>query len=74
MAKPSRKGVFKRILKQLKPYKFWVAATVFFALVSVAGNLLAPVFVGQIIDLFVGGESRLKRYSKNLSQSASPSR
>lgn len=61
MAKPSRKGVFKRILKQLKPYKFWVAATVFFALVSVAGNLLAPVFVGQIIDLFVGGEVALEK-------------
>lgn len=61
MAKPSRKGVFKRILKQNKPYKFWVAATVFFALVSVAGNLLAPVFVGQIIDLFVGGEVALEK-------------
>ncbi|MDE5667788.1 MAG: ABC transporter ATP-binding protein, partial [Clostridia bacterium] len=61
MAKSSRKGVFKRILKQLKPYKFWVATTVFFALVSVAGNLLAPVFVGQIIDLFVGGEVALEK-------------
>ena len=38
-----------------------VAATVFFALVSVAGNLLAPVFVGQIIDLFVGGEVALEK-------------
>lgn len=61
MAKSSRKGVFKRILKQLKPYKFWIAATVFFALISVAGNLLAPVFVGQIIDLFVGGAVELEK-------------
>ena len=56
MAKPSKKSVLKRILKQLKKYKLLIAATVFFALVSVAGNLLAPIFVGQIIDLFVAGE------------------
>ena len=56
MAKTSKKSVLKRILKQLKKYKLLIAATVFFALVSVAGNLLAPIFVGQIIDLFVAGK------------------
>ncbi len=56
MAKPSKKSVLKRILKQLKKYKLLIAATIFFALVSVAGNLLAPIFVGQIIDLFVAGK------------------
>ena len=56
MAKPSKKSVLKRILKQLKKYKLLIAATIFFALVSVAGNLLAPIFVGQIIDLFVAGQ------------------
>ena len=56
MAKPSKKSVLKRILKQLKKYKLLIVATIFFALVSVAGNLLAPIFVGQIIDLFVAGE------------------
>ncbi len=56
MAKLSKKSVLKRILKQLKKYKLLITATIFFALVSVAGNLLAPIFVGQIIDLFVAGK------------------
>ncbi len=56
----SKKSTFKRILKQLKKYKLLIAATVFFALVSVAGNLLAPIFVGQIIDLFVDGGVQLE--------------
>lgn len=43
------RGVLKRILKQLKGYKLWLAATVFFALVSVAGTLAVPVFFGQIV-------------------------
>ncbi|MDE5721371.1 MAG: ABC transporter ATP-binding protein/permease [Clostridia bacterium] len=50
----AQKGVLKRVLKQLKGYKFWLAATIFFALVTVAGNLVLPVFFGQIIDLIVG--------------------
>lgn len=45
-----RKGVFKRILKQLKKYGFLLALTIFFALVTVAGNLFVPVVFGQIID------------------------
>lgn len=61
MKKPSQRAVIKRILKQLKNYKFLIAATIFFALLSVAGNLLAPIFVGQIIDLFVGGEIALEK-------------
>lgn len=56
MAKPSKKSVLKRVLKQLKKYKLLIAATIFFALISVAGNLLAPIFVGQIIDLLIAGE------------------
>lgn len=45
-----RKGAFKRILKQLKKYGFLLALTIFFALVTVAGNLFVPVVFGQIID------------------------
>lgn len=56
MAKPSKKSVLKRVLKQLSKYKLLIAATIFFALISVAGNLLAPIFVGQIIDLLIAGE------------------
>ena len=43
--------ILKRVLKQLKGYKIWLVLTVFFALVSVAGNLLAPIFFGNIINL-----------------------
>lgn len=43
--------ILKRVLKQLKGYKFWIILTVLFALVSVAGNLLAPIFFGDIINL-----------------------
>ena len=56
MAKPSKKSVLKRVLKQLSKYKLLIAAAIFFALISVAGNLLAPIFVGQIIDLLIAGE------------------
>lgn len=56
MATSSHKSVLKRVFKQLKKYKLFIAATVLFALVSVAGNLLAPIFVGQIIDLLILGE------------------
>ncbi len=56
MATSSHKSVLKRVFKQLKKYKLLIAATVLFALVSVAGNLLAPIFVGQIIDLLILGE------------------
>ncbi|MDE7182377.1 MAG: ABC transporter ATP-binding protein/permease [Clostridia bacterium] len=53
MAK-TQKSVLKRVLKQLKGYKFWLILTVFFALVTVAGNLILPVLFGQIVDLIVG--------------------
>ena len=56
MATSSHKYVLKRVFKQLKKYKLLIAATVLFALISVAGNLLAPIFVGQIIDLLILGE------------------
>ena len=46
-----RKGVVKRILKQLKKYRLLLALTIFFATVTVAGTLLVPVIFGQVIDL-----------------------
>ena len=49
--KNSNKIVLKRILKQLKPYKFWLALTIFLAVLSVAGTLTVPVLFGQIINL-----------------------
>lgn len=53
MAKTSRKSVLKRILRQLKHYKLLVAATIFFALITVAGTLVVPVFFGQVVDEIV---------------------
>ncbi len=51
MADGSSKIILKRILKQLKGYKLWLAATIFFALVTVAGTIVVPMFFGQVIDL-----------------------
>lgn len=47
----SRKGVVKRIIKQLGGYKAEIFGTIFFALITVAGNLAVPVFFGRVIDL-----------------------
>lgn len=48
-----QKSILKRILKQLKDYKLHLAATVFFAVVTVAGTLAVPIFFGQIVNLIV---------------------
>ncbi len=56
MALSSRKPVFKRILRQLKKYKLLLVLTIFFALVSVVGTLLVPIFFGQIVDLLIKGQ------------------
>ncbi len=53
MKKSSQKGVFKRILKQLKRYWLLLVFTIFFALLSVVGNLIIPVLFGMVIDLLV---------------------
>ena len=53
MAK-TQKDILKRILKQLKNYKFQIILTVFFALLSVAGTLTIPVFFGRIVNAIVG--------------------
>lgn len=50
----SKKSVLKRVLKQLKSYKLALALNIFFALVTVAGNIAVPVFFGQIVDVIVG--------------------
>lgn len=52
--KSLQKSVLKRVFIQLKKYKFQLALTVFFALVSVAGTLAVPVIFGQIVNLIVG--------------------
>lgn len=56
MTKTPQKGVLRRILKQLKHYKLWIAATIFFALIAVAGTLIVPIFFGRAIDLIIDGK------------------
>ncbi len=53
MAQLSKKNVYKRILRQLRPYRAWIAITIILALVTVAGNLWAPIIFGDIIDLII---------------------
>lgn len=53
MAKLSQKVIIKRIFKQLKSYRALIVLTILFALVSVAGNLIVPIYFGQVIDLLI---------------------
>lgn len=46
--------VLKRVLKQLKKYTPLIVLSLFLAVLSVAGNLLAPVLFGNAIDYIVG--------------------
>ena len=49
----SKKNVYKRVLKQLRPYSAAIALTIILALVTVAGNLWAPIIFGDIIDCII---------------------
>jgi ATP-binding cassette subfamily B protein len=53
MAELSQKSVLKRVLKQLKRYWGLLVISILLALVTVAGNLLAPIIFGDIIDLII---------------------
>lgn len=50
----SQKAIIKRILKQLKGYKIQLIATMLFAVITVAGTLVVPIFFGQVVGLMVG--------------------
>ncbi len=50
----SQKSILRRILKQLKGYGFWIALTVILAIITVAGNLIVPIFFGRTVNLIVG--------------------
>lgn len=49
-----QKTVLKRVLKQLKNYRFCLALTIVCAVLTVVGTLAVPVFFGQIVNLIVG--------------------
>ena len=48
-----KKNVYKRVSKQLRPYSAAIALTIILALVTVAGNLWAPIIFGDIIDCII---------------------
>ncbi|MDE6557941.1 MAG: ABC transporter ATP-binding protein/permease [Clostridia bacterium] len=45
--------IIKRVFRQLKKYTPLIVLTLFFALITVAGNLLPPVLFGDAIELIV---------------------
>ncbi len=49
----SQNQVLKRVLKQLKSYSPAIALSLFLAVITVAGNLLVPIFVGNAIDCMI---------------------
>ena len=53
MSKPSKKGVFSKIMRYIGRYKYLLALSVFFAAVSAVLTLLVPVLIGDAIDLIV---------------------
>ena len=46
--------ILKRILKYIKPYRFFVAASVLFAAVSAILSLFLPVLTGDAVDMIIG--------------------
>ncbi len=54
MGKSSRSGVLGRILIQLKKYLPLIILSLFFAVLTVAGNLTAPIIFGNAIEVIIG--------------------
>lgn len=46
--------ILKRILKYIKPYMFFVVASIFFAAVSAILSLFLPVLTGDAVDMMIG--------------------
>lgn len=49
-----RKKTIKRVLRLLAPYRVFVAASLFYALLGAAAQLLIPIFCGDAIDAMIG--------------------
>lgn len=49
-----RKKTIKRVLGLLAPYRIFVAASLFYALLGAAAQLLIPIFCGDAIDAMIG--------------------
>lgn len=51
----NQKQTVKRIFKQLKGYTFYIILSVLMAVITVAGNLVVPIFFGDAINYMVEG-------------------
>lgn len=52
-SEPTQKETIRKVLQLIKKYKFYVAASIFLALVTVAATLYLPVLTGDAIDFIV---------------------
>lgn len=50
-----QKQTVKRIFRQLKGYRFYIVLSVLMAVITVAGNLVAPIFFGDAINCMIEG-------------------
>lgn len=53
MTKESQKDTLKRVLTYIKPYRYFVWLSLFFAFVTVVTTLYAPIVTGNAIDFIV---------------------
>lgn len=53
----SSKETFKRVLKYIDKYKYYLLISILFALVSVALTLYAPILIGKAIDYIIGPDN-----------------
>ena len=49
-----RKATLRRVLKKIRPYRFFVGCSLMVAAVSVAAQLYIPILCGSAIDLMLG--------------------
>ncbi len=54
MKKQKTKGILRRILRYVRPYGGALVFALFSAVVSVGLSLVAPILIGQAVDLMVG--------------------
>ncbi len=54
ISKHAKKGVTKRLLSYVKPYKRYVAGALIFSVIYVASVLIGPVLYGWAIDAMIG--------------------
>lgn len=52
--KAGQKEILRRVLAYIRPYSLQVGGILFFAMVTVAATLYAPVLIGQGVDRIVG--------------------